>query len=208
MDPVNLAMFLVAAVIIAITPGPGILYVAARSLSGGRIVGLASSLGTGIGGFAHVIAGAVGVSALVLASAELFTVLKLIGAAYLVFLGWRAFREADAPIDADASPATDRLQALREGVVVEALNPKTAAFFLAFIPQFVDPAAGDVAWQFVLLGTISVVLNTGVDVVVVMLAMSIRRRLAAYAGVVRSIRRMSAAMLCLLGLTLALARRP
>lgn len=208
MDPVNLAMFLVAAVIIAITPGPGILYVAARSLAGGRIVGLASSLGTGIGGFAHLIAGAIGVSALVLASAELFTVLKLIGAAYLVFLGWRGFREADAPIDTDGSPATDRLQALREGVVVEALNPKTAAFFLAFIPQFVDPAAGDVAWQFVLLGTISVALNTGVDVLVVLLAMSIRRRLAAHAGIVASVRRLSAAMLCLLGMSLALARRP
>ena len=208
MDPANLAMFLVAAVVIAITPGPGILYVAARSLSGGRIVGLASSLGTGIGGFAHVIAGAIGVSALVLASAELFTVLKLIGAAYLVLLGWRAFREADAPIDAHARPATDRLQALREGVVVEALNPKTAAFFLAFIPQFVDPAAGDVAWQFVLLGTISVVLNTGVDVLVVLLAMSIRSRLAAHAAIVASVRRLSAAMLCVLGLSLALARRP
>lgn len=208
MDPVNLAMFLAAAVIIAITPGPGILYVAARSLSGGRTIGLASSLGTGIGGFAHVVAGAIGVSALVLASAELFTVLKLIGAAYLVFLGWCAFRDANEPIDAEASPATDKLQALREGVAVEALNPKTAAFFLAFIPQFVDPAAGSVAWQFVLLGTISVVLNTGVDVLVVLLAMSIRERLAAYAGVVRSMRRASAAMLCLLGLSLALARRP
>lgn len=208
MDPVNLMIFLAAAVVIAITPGPGILYVAARSLSGGRMVGLASSLGTGIGGFFHVLAGAIGVSALVLASAELFMILKLIGAAYLVFLGWRAFRDAGAPIDAAESPVTDRMRALREGVAVEALNPKTAAFFLAFIPQFVDPAAGSVAWQFVLLGTISVALNTGVDVLVVLLALSIRGRIAAYSSVVRAMRRASAGMLCLLGLSLALARRP
>jgi threonine/homoserine/homoserine lactone efflux protein len=93
-DPGPYVLFFAAALLLAATPGPGIFYVAARTLAGGRAEGIASSLGTGLGGMAHVLAGSVGVSALVLASAELFTVLKLAGAAYLVWLGLRTVRAA------------------------------------------------------------------------------------------------------------------
>src|SRR3954470_12818323 len=93
-DPTQLAIYFAAALVLAITPGPGIFYVAARTLAGGRAEGVASSVGTGLGGMVHVVAGSLGVSAIVLASAELFTVLKLIGAAYLVWLGIRTFRSA------------------------------------------------------------------------------------------------------------------
>lgn len=207
MDPTNLALFLAAAIVIAVTPGPGILYVAARTLAGGRAVGLASSFGTGLGGLVHVAAGAIGVSALVLASAELFSLLKLGGAVYLVWLGWRTWREAGTPV-ADAAPVpVARRQAFRDGVVVEALNPKTAAFFLAFLPQFVDPAQGDVALQFAILGTVSVALNTAVDVVVVLFAVAVRARADAQGRLIRRLRRVSAAMLCGLGVSLAFARR-
>ena len=207
----QLALFTAAALILAITPGPGIFYVAARTLSGGRAEGIASSLGTGIGGSVHVIAGALGVSAIVLASAELFTALKLIGAAYLVFIGWRTFQSARRESAPDLSvmiePPHGVRRAFREGILVEALNPKTAAFFLAFIPQFIDPA-GAVALQFVVLGLISVTLNTLADVVVAFAASRIRAGAASRPELIRRLREASGGAMVLLGLGLAFARRP
>jgi threonine/homoserine/homoserine lactone efflux protein len=203
----TLALFLLAAVAISLTPGPGLLYVAARTLSGGAREGLASILGLGLGGLAHVAAGALGVSALVLASAEAFTLLKLVGALYLFWLGIKAWREAGQPPPALLAPAT-RQRAFREGIVVEALNPKTAAFFLAFLPQFVDPAAGSVAVQFLVLGGVTVLLNTLADLLMLLLASRLRERLFRRDGLLRRLRQASAALLCALGLGLALARRP
>jgi threonine/homoserine/homoserine lactone efflux protein len=207
----QLALFTAAALILAITPGPGIFYVAARTLSGGRAEGIASSLGTGIGGSVHVIAGALGVSAIVLASAELFTALKLIGAAYLVFIGWRTFqsarRESAPDLSVMVEPPHGVRRAFREGILVEALNPKTAAFFLAFIPQFIDPA-GAVALQFVVLGLISVTLNTLADVVVAFAASRIRAGAVSRPELIRRLREASGGAMVLLGLGLAFARRP
>lgn len=209
-DLATFALFLAAAVVLAITPGPGLFYVAARTLAGGRGEGLASSLGTGLGGSVHVLAGALGVSAVVMASAELFAALKLVGAAYLVWIGVRtiadARRAAVTPGAAVARVGVHR--AFREGVLVEALNPKTAAFFLAFIPQFVSPAAGPVALQFVVLGLVSVALNTLADVGVAFAAGRVRDGAAARPGLVRRLRTASGAAMVALGLGLALARRP
>jgi threonine/homoserine/homoserine lactone efflux protein len=205
----DLLLYLAVAGIIALSPGPGMFYVAARSLSGGRVEGVVSSIGTGLGGCVHVLAGALGVSALVLASAEAFTALKLAGAVYLVWLGIRTFRSAgESPEPVLVPPRQDAWRAFREGAVVEALNPKTAAFFLAFLPQFVDPARGDVATQFVVLGVISVALNTGVDVLVAFGASGLRSRLLGCASIIRRLRQASGAMLCLLGAALAFGRRP
>jgi threonine/homoserine/homoserine lactone efflux protein len=208
-DPSQFALFLAAALLLAVTPGPGIFYVAARSLAGGREEGIASSLGTGLGGTVHVLAGALGVSAIVLASAELFTLLKLAGAAYLVWLGLRAIlaarRDALAP---EPTPALGSRRAFREGVVVEALNPKTAAFFLAFVPQFVDPTQGQVAMQFAVLGLLSVLLNTLADVVVAVAGGSIRQGASTRPGLVRRLREMSGGAMIALGLGLAFVRRP
>jgi threonine/homoserine/homoserine lactone efflux protein len=161
----------------------------------------------------HVLAGSLGVLALVLASAELFTALKLIGAAYLVWIGFRTIQSARREV---AGAMADRLvaspmgvrRAFREGVLVEALNPKTAAFFLAFVPQFVDPAMGNVAIQFAVLGTISVALNTLVDVVVAYAASGIRSGAAARPNLVRRLREGSGAVMIALGLGLALAKSP
>src|SRR5215831_2011972 len=158
----TLLLFLAAALVVAITPGPGILYIVARTVAGGRTEGLASSVGLGLGGLVHVFAGAVGISALVMASAEAFTLLKIAGALFLMWLGLKTWREARV-VEPTEVQTTGR--AFRDGIVVEALNPKTAAFFLAFIPQFVDPSANVVA-QFIILGLISVALNTSVDLVV------------------------------------------
>ena len=203
-DTGSLLLFLAAALVIAVTPGPGIFYVAARTLSGGRTEGLASILGTALGGMVHVIAGAAGVFALVMASAEAFTLLKLAGAAYLLWLGISTWRSADDLPQAGPAPRLGARKALRDGVAVEALNPKTAAFFLAFLPQFVDPS-GSVAAQFVLLGLISVCLNSLADLVVLHFAIALRA--TAQPRLMRRMRQGSGAVLCALGLSLAAAQR-
>ena len=206
----HLALFFAAALVLAVTPGPGIFYVVARTLAGGRAEGLASSLGTALGGVVHVLAGSVGVSAVVLASGELFAGLKLIGALYLIWLGLRTFVSAREyePILSARAAYNGPLRAFREGVLVEALNPKTAAFFLAFVPQFVDPAHGPVALQFVVLGCLSVTLNTLADIVVVLVASNLRRRAAARPTLIRRMREVSGAAMVTLGIGLALAKRP
>ncbi|MFO1082591.1 MAG: LysE family translocator [Reyranellaceae bacterium] len=210
LDPIQLLLFVAAAALLALTPGPGIFYIAARTLAGGRAVGIASSVGTGLGGLVHVAADSVGVSALVLASAELFTALKLAGAAYLMWLGWRTLSKAGHEV-IDGSVATDRVgprRALRDGILVETLNPKTAAFFLAFISQFVQPNAAPVALQFILLGLISVALNTGVDILMALAAGRVRSAMAARSSLVKRLQQACGGAMIALGAGLALARRP
>jgi threonine/homoserine/homoserine lactone efflux protein len=204
-EPNAFPVFLVAAIVIALTPGPGIFYVAARTLAGGRAQGLASSCGTGLGGLVHVVAGAVGISALVVASADAFTLLKLIGAGYLLWLGIKTIREVnvEAPVGALRRGAG---RAFREGVVVEALNPKTAAFFLAFIPQFVHPTQY-IAAQFVMLGVISVALNTAADVVVTFIAARARSEIVQRPLLIRRLRMGSGLVMCGLGTSLLFAQR-
>lgn len=212
-DLSQLALYVAAALLLAVTPGPGIFYVAARTLAGGRGEGIASSFGTGLGGMVHVVAGGLGVSAVVLTSAELFTALKLLGSAYLVWIGFRTLQaarrdDATALAGAPAAPPVGPGRAFREGVLVEALNPKTAAFFLAFVPQFVDPAQGNVALQFMVLGFVSVALNTLADIGVAFAAGGIRNGAAARPRLVRRLRQGSGAAMIALGLGLSLARRP
>ena len=212
-DVTQFALYVAAAFLLAVTPGPGIFYVAARTLAGGRAEGVASSFGTGLGGMVHVLAGSLGVSAIVLASAELFNALKLIGSAYLIWIGFRTIQSArkDAATalngGAAASPVGPR-RAFREGVLVEALNPKTAAFFLAFVPQFVDPSQGSIAVQFVVLGFVSVALNTLADIVVAFAAGGIRDGAAARPRLIRRLREASGAAMVALGIGLSLAKRP
>jgi threonine/homoserine/homoserine lactone efflux protein len=203
----QLSLFLLAALVIAVIPGPGIFYVASRTLSGGRQAGIASTFGTALGGLVHVVAGSLGVSAIILASAQLFTALKLIGALYLIWLGIKTFREAGDRLPEPVGPA-GAARAFREGALVEALNPKTAAFFLAFIPQFLDPAAGYPALQFIAFGLTSVALNTFADVVVVMLAARARTTLVSRPRFIQRLRRGSGLFIAGLGISLALARRP
>jgi threonine/homoserine/homoserine lactone efflux protein len=207
MNGANLPLFLAAALIIAAVPGPGIFYVAARTLSGGGKAGIASTFGTALGGLVHVIAGALGVSAIILASAELFIALKFAGALYLVWLGIRTFREGRQKMPEGVS-AVDATRAFREGVLVEALNPKTAAFFLAFVPQFIEPAGGHAALQFIALGLISVALNTLADVIVAMMAATARAGFVGRPGLLQRLRQGSGLFMAGLGISLALVRRP
>ena len=207
MDAVRFQLFLAAALIIAAVPGPGIFYVSARTLAGGRRAGLASTAGTAIGGLVHVVAGSIGVSAIILASAELFATLKFAGALYLVWLGIRTFRDAGRMPQAPTDDAGAKRVVL-EGIAVEAFNPKTAAFFLAFIPQFLDPATPDPALAFMALGLISVTLNTLADIVVVMAASATRTRFVERPDLFRRLRQGSGIFIAGLGVSLALMRRP
>ncbi|ANW03209.1 LysE family translocator [Bradyrhizobium icense] len=198
-------LFLAASLLVAITPGPGIFYIVARTLVGGRTEGLASSVGLGLGGLVHVFGGAVGISALVMASAEAFTFLKIAGALYLIWLGLKTWREARI-VEPTEVQTTGVRRAFRDGIIVEALNPKTAAFFLAFIPQFVDPSA-NVAAQFIVFGLISVALNTSADLVATHWAAKARAGLARRPSILAKMRQVSGAIMCGLGATLVFARR-
>ena len=198
--------FLVAAVILAITPGPGIAYVVARTAAGGRAEGLASCIGTGLGGLLHVAAAAVGLSMLVAQSATAFSLVKYLGAAYLVYLGLRLLLQEPPAKAIDAVASHGARRALCEGIVVEALNVKTALFFLAFLPQFTLPSAPLVP-QLVLMGGICVALNTLVDVAAVFAAHRLLRSGAAQAARARLLTRVSGATMVGLGAWLALARR-
>ncbi|MEM9602311.1 MAG: LysE family translocator [Pseudomonadota bacterium] len=202
----SLSAFLVAAVLLAITPGPGIAYVVARTVAGGRVEGFASAIGTSLGGLVHVFAAAVGVSVILAQSAVAFSVVKYLGAAYLVFLGLRLLF-AGQRVSASATPAArGALRALAEGVLVEVFNVKTALFFLAFLPQFVTPD-GAVAAQLVALGCICVALNTGVDVFAVLSADRLVRSAPGRAVRARVLNAVSGSTLVGLGVYLALTER-
>lgn len=198
--------FIIAAVILAITPGPGIAYVVARTAAGGRSEGLASCFGTGIGGMFHVLAAAVGLSLIVAQSAVAFNLVKFLGAAYLIYLGVRLLMRKDQAFTVEPVASHGARRALFEGVVVEALNVKTALFFLAFLPQFVAPGEPLVP-RLVLLGSICVALNTLVDVIAVFAAARLLQSGTARAARARLLTRTSGVTMIGLGACLALARR-
>jgi threonine/homoserine/homoserine lactone efflux protein len=169
-------LFLAAACVLAATPGPGIYYVLGRTLAGGTREGVESSLGTFLGGLVHVIAAALGLSTILAASATAFSVIKYAGALYLVWIGVQMIRTRNAEAEIDSEPGR-RVNVFRQGILTEALNPKTALFFLSFLPQFVNPRLGHTVIQFLILGAASVTLNTTADLLVVAFAAPIGRRL-------------------------------
>jgi threonine/homoserine/homoserine lactone efflux protein len=203
-SPTTFALFALAALVLLVIPGPSVLYVVAQSVSGGRRVGVASVLGIHVGSLVHVLAAAVGLSSLIVSSARAFEAVKLAGAAYLVYLGVRRLLDRRAHVTAavDAKPLGD---AFRQGIVVNVLNPKTALFFLAFLPQFVDVSRGSVALQVVALGLTFVLLGLVSDGLYALLAGGagswLRRNRRAAAGE----RYVTGGVLVGLGLTTALS---
>ncbi|WP_428852543.1 LysE family translocator [Imbroritus primus] len=198
--------FLIAAVVLAVTPGPGMAYVVARTVAGGRAEGLASCFGTALGGLLHVLAAALGLSLIVAQSAVLFSLVKYLGAAYLAYLGLRLLLRKESTFTVTPVSAQGVRRALGEGIVVEALNVKTALFFLAFLPQFVSPGEAVIP-QLALLGTICVLLNTCVDVIAVFGTGRLLKSGAARAARARLLTRVSGITMLGLGAFLALARR-
>ena len=210
-DSTRLVLFLTAAVLLAIAPGPGMLYVLARGLAGGKREGVLSALGTFLGGMVHVFAAALGVSIILAKSALAFAAVKYVGAAYLCFLGVRMILDArkekvNAPeaiaegMPRSVKPARNPLW---QGVATEVLNPKTALLFLSFIPQFVHRGSGHVFLQFVALGTISVAMNTTADMMVIALAGPLGERIRSSARFRRRQRAVTGAIMIGLGTYLA-----
>jgi threonine/homoserine/homoserine lactone efflux protein len=151
--PETLLLFAPVCLGLLVIPGPAVLYIVTRSIDQGRSAGLASVLGIHTGSLVHVAAAAAGLSALLVSSAVAFSVVKYAGAAYLVVLGVRKLLERDrADVDLETAPARSLRSIYLQGIVVNVLNPKTALFFLAFLPQFVDVERGAVWSQMVVLG--------------------------------------------------------
>lgn len=150
--PSTLALFAVAALALAVVPGPAVLYIVARSVDQGRLAGLVSAVGISMGSLVHVVAATIGLSSLLASSATAFTIVKYAGAAYLIFLGIRRLMTREQLEDEVARVPRPRRRLFVDGVVVNVLNPKTALFFVAFLPQFVDPEAGVATLQILVLG--------------------------------------------------------
>jgi len=204
-DMHRFALFLGAATLLAIAPGPGMLYVLARSLAGGRREGVLSAAGTFLGGLVHVVAAATGLSIVLATSATAFAVVKYAGAGYLLYLGARMIMTANSDTELPVVTTQARRNPLWQGIATEVLNPKTAIFFLAFIPQFVNRTHGTAFWQFLLLGTISVSLNTSADLIVVLLSHPIGAHLRSSAVLRRRQRKATGLTLIGLGAYLAFA---
>ena len=148
-DPSRLALFVGAALLLLVVPGPSVLYVVTQSVSHGRRAGIASVAGITTGTLVHIAAATVGLSALLASSAVAFDVVKYLGAAYLIVVGLRRLLGLEHAAEKRARPTRDLGRLYRQGIVVNTLNPKTALFFLAFLPQFVDPSHG-AAWAQIL----------------------------------------------------------
>ncbi|PKN90551.1 MAG: RhtB family transporter [Chloroflexi bacterium HGW-Chloroflexi-6] len=169
-DPLKLPIFILAALTLLLTPGPAVLYIVARSMDQGRLAGMVSVLSVEVGNFVHVVAVTLGLSALLLSSALAFTVIKYLGAAYLIYLGLRRIFSHETALSTTSIESQSLGRVFSQGVVVAVLNPKTALFFLAFLPQFVDPARGNLTLQLFTLGSIFVLMAIVTDSLYALLA--------------------------------------
>ena len=150
-DPTMWGLFVVASVVLLLTPGPAVLYIVARSVEQGRAAGLVSVLGIHLGTIVHIAAAAIGLSAVIVSSALAFAIVKYLGAAYLIWIGIRTIMARDPDAEAPAASVAPLRGVFRDGFVVNLFNPKTAIFLLAFLPQFVDTTRA-VHWQILVLG--------------------------------------------------------
>lgn len=201
----TLLVFVLASYALAVVPGPAVVYIVNRSLAQGRRVGVYSALGIATGGLAHVLAAAVGLSAILTASALAFSIVKYTGAGYLVYLGVRALRSGEVPLEA-AMPEVSHQRAFGQGVVVNVLNPKTALFFLSFFPQFIHPGVGPVATQMVILGLVFIATALSSDLIYALAAGWIRRLLVRSGQARTAHRYVTAGVFFGLGATSALSK--
>lgn len=201
-----LTAFLVASLVLAVTPGPGVLYIVARSLAQGRRAGLASVAGVALGNLGNAVAAGLGLAALFEVSDLAFTLVKYAGAAYLVYLGIRALAAPAAPPEAGPTPLQPVARVFRDGVVVALLNPKTTVFFAAFLPQFMTPGAPP-AIQPLLLGALFVLIAACTDALYALAAGSLGRAIGRYRAARTAGRRLAGLTFIGLGL-LSLAGGP
>ena len=204
----TIALFLLAAVALAVVPGPAVAYIVTQSIDQGRRAGLVSALGVATGGLVHVAAATIGLSALIASSATAFTAVKLVGAAYLIAVGIRRILSGDvAGDDAPRAPRAPLGRIYRQGVIVNVLNPKTALFFLAFLPQFVDPDRGAVWPQVAFLGTLFVLVAVFSDMTYALVSDAIAGRIRRTGAGAKVRRWLAGGIFVALGITAAAARR-
>jgi threonine/homoserine/homoserine lactone efflux protein len=206
-SPTTLALFAIASFALLVVPGPAVLYIVTRSVAQGRAAGLTSMLGVHVGSVVHVAAAALGLSALLASSATAFAVVKYLGAAYLIWLGVQKLRRPDATLH-EESAQRSRRRIFGEGIVVNILNPKTAIFFLAFLPQFANPQRGPIASQIVVLGVCFIALGIVNDGAYALLAGALAGRLRRNAAIRRRLERASGLVFIGLGAGAALAGEP
>jgi threonine/homoserine/homoserine lactone efflux protein len=202
----SVEIFAAAAVLLLLTPGPAVLYIVARSVEQGRIAGLASVCGIATGTLVHVLAAALGLSALLASSALAFAVVKYAGAVYLIYIGVRRIlNRGEEPVAKMELPPRSLGRLYRDGFVVNLLNPKTALFFLAFLPQFVDPARGAVAVQIAFLGLLFTLMGMTSDALFALIAGTAGRWVKRNGRYLRWERYVTGGVFIGLGLTAALA---
>jgi threonine/homoserine/homoserine lactone efflux protein len=204
-DPSTFAIFALASFVLVIIPGPAVIYIVTRSVDQGRSAGIVSMLGVETGGLVHVVAATIGISALVASSAAAFGVLKWAGAAYLVYIGVRRIMRPDEG-ESERDPTSPR-RMFAQGMVVQGLNPKVAIFFLAFLPQFVNPDAGAIAPQILVLGILFTLIAATCDGAWALFAGTVGPRLKRSAGASRRLARVSGGIYIGLGLVTAFAGR-
>jgi threonine/homoserine/homoserine lactone efflux protein len=202
----SVALFCLASVALAVVPGPAVTYIVTHSIDKGRRAGFVSALGIATGGLVHVVAATVGLSALVASSATAFTTVKLIGAVYLVAVGVRRILSREEDGEIQSVPAPHR-ELYVQGVVVNVLNPKTALFFLAFLPQFVDPGRGAIWPQVAFLGILFALIAFASDVSYALLADLLAGRLRRSSRGERLRRWLTGGIFIALGVTAATAHR-
>jgi threonine/homoserine/homoserine lactone efflux protein len=202
----SLALFCLASFALAVVPEPAVTYIVTQSVDKGRRAGLVSALGVASGGLVHVAAATIGLSALVASSATAFTTVKLVGAVYLVVIGIRRIFSSEEDTEVQVVPTPHR-QLYVQGLVVNVLNPKTALFFLAFLPQFVDANRGSVPAQVALLGVLFVVIAFTSDAMYALLADFLAGKLRRSGAGAKLRRWVSGGIFIALGVTAATARR-
>jgi threonine/homoserine/homoserine lactone efflux protein len=203
----TIAIFLLAAAVLAVVPGPAVAYIVTQSIDQGRRAGLVSALGVASGGLVHVAAATVGLPALIASSATAFTVVKLVGAAYLIAVGIRRMLSGNGEEPESRALRAPLRRVYRQGVIVNVLNPKTALFFLAFLPQFVDPDRGAVWPQVALLGVVFVSVAVLSDMTYALVSDAIAGRIRRTGRGAKVRRRLTGGVFVALGITAAAARR-
>ena len=173
-DSASLPGFIVVALVVLIIPGPGVLYIIARSLSQGQRAGLISVLGLSTGALFQVAAATIGLSAILLTSATAFNIIKLLGAAYLIYLGIRTLFARHAIVDMELPEPLAPIRLFVDGIIISVFNPKIAVFFLAFLPQFISPDTGSIPQQIFLLGILYVAMALITDASYAILAGQLR----------------------------------
>jgi threonine/homoserine/homoserine lactone efflux protein len=203
--PSSLFLFVTAALVLLLIPGPAVFYIVGRSIGHGRGAGLVSALGISVGSLVHTAAAAVGLSALLMSSAVAFAAVKYLGAAYLIYLGIQKIR-CDEPFELSGDAPRVKLgRVFGQGIVVNVLNPKAALFFFAFLPQFVDPSRGHVATQILFLGTLFALLGLTTDTFWAVSAGTVASLFRRNAHAMRTQRYISGGMLISLGVATAFA---